>query len=117
MLSIAIGIYTVYILINIYVGVMQIGYLSQAKKGNAVLLAADEFVEAAQYSISKHRLGLVTSIIEFAMFMLWMGFGISWLNTEFLSFSPTVHMIGFVLGFIMINSVVGLPFEIYQKLP
>lgn len=115
MLSIAIGIYTVYILISVYVSVMQIGYLSQAKKGKNVLLNASEFVTAGEYAISKQRLGLVSTIIEFALLVFWMGYGISWLNAEFLSLSPTLHMITFVLSFIIINSLVNMPFEIYQK--
>ena len=115
MLSIAIAIYTIYIFINIYVSVMQIGYLSNAKKGKPVLLGKEEFVQAGEYAISKQRLGLVSTLIEFALLIFWMGYGISWLNTEFISYSPTVHMIVFVLSFIMINSIINLPFDMYQK--
>ena len=115
MLSIAIGIYTVYILVNVYVSVMQIGYLSQAKKGKNVLLEAGEFIKAGEYAISKQRLGLVSTFVEFTLFVFWMGYGILWLNSELLSLSPTWHMISFVLGFIVINSLVNIPFEIYQK--
>ena len=115
MLSIAIGIYTVYILVSVYVSVMQIGYLAQAKKGKNVLLDASEFVKAGEYAISKQRLGLVSTLVEFTLLMFWMGYGISWLNSEFLSFSESWHMIGFVLSFIIINSIVSMPFEIYQK--
>jgi len=114
-LSIAIAIYTIYIFINIYVSVMQIGYLSNAKKGKPVLLGKEEFVQAGEYAISKQRLGLVSTLIEFALLIFWMGYGISWLNTEFISYSPTVHMIVFVLSFIMINSIINLPFDMYQK--
>jgi len=114
-LSIAIGIYTVYILVSIYVSVMQIGYLSQAKKGKNVLLGKSEFVQAGEYAISKERMSLVSSIIEFALLLFWVSYGISWLNAQFLSLEPSWHMIIFVLGFIVINSIVSLPFEIYQK--
>ncbi|HIC43217.1 MAG TPA: M48 family peptidase [Sulfurimonas sp.] len=94
---------------------MQIGYLSNAKKGKPVLLGKEEFVQAGEYAISKQRLGLVSTLIEFALLIFWMGYGISWLNTEFISYSPTVHMIVFVLSFIMINSIINLPFDMYQK--
>jgi len=114
-LSIAIGVYTLYIFINIYVSVMQIGYLSQAKKGKNVLLGVSEFIQAGEYAISKERMSLVSSILEFSVFMFWMGYGISWLDSQFLSLSPTWHMIVFVLGFIVINSLVSLPLEVYQK--
>ena len=94
---------------------MQIGYLSQAKKGKNVLLDKSEFVQAGEYAISKERLKLVSSIVEFSLLLFWIGFGISWFNTQLLSLEPTWHMIAFVLGCIMINAIISLPFEIYQK--
>lgn len=115
MLYIAIGIYTVYILISIYVSVMQIGYLAQAKKGKNVLLGKKEFVQAGEYAISKERMSLVSSVIEFALLLFWLDFGIAWINSVFLSLSSTLHMIVVVLSFIIINSLVSLPFELYQK--
>jgi len=114
-LSIAIGIYTVYILVNVYVSVMQIGFLSQAKKGKNVLLGPSEFIQAGEYAISKERMSLVSSMIEFAILVFWIGLGMKMLNAELLSLSPVLHMIVFVLSFIMINALVSLPFEIYQK--
>ena len=115
MLSLAIGIYTVYILIHIYVSVMQIGYLSQAKLQQSVLLSPTEFVKAGNYAISKERINIISSIVEYAVLLFWMSFGIAWFDAQFLSLSPTLHTIAFVLGFIILNSLVSLPFELYQK--
>lgn len=115
MLSLAIGIYTVYILIHIYVSVMQIGYVSQAKSGENVLLPSDEFVKAGNYAISKERINIVSTIVEFAVMIFWMSFGIAWLDGQFLSLSPIMHTILFVLGFVVLNALVSLPFEVYQK--
>ena len=115
MLTTAIGIYTLYILIHLYVSVMQIGYLSKAKNQSAVLLKPKEFIEAGNYAIAKERMGLLSTIVEYFVFVFWMSLGIQWLDGLFLELSPTVHMIAFVLGFIIIGSVVSLPFEIYQK--
>lgn len=115
MLSLAIGIYTVYILIHIYVSVMQIGYVSQAKSGENVLLPSDEFVKAGNYAISKERINIVSTIVEFAVMIFWMSFGIAWLDGQFLSLSPIMHTILFVLGFVILNALVSLPFEVYQK--
>jgi len=114
-LSIAIGVYTLYIFINIYVSVMQIGYLSQAKKGKNVLLGVSEFIQAGEYAISKERLKLVSSLVELAAFIFWIGYGIAWLDSQFFSLSPTWHMIALVLSFILISSLITLPFELYQK--
>jgi len=114
-LSLAIAIYTVYILVHIYVSVMQIGYLSQAKSQQSVLLSPTEFIKAGNYAISKERMNIISTIVEYAVLLFWMSFGIAWFDAQFLSLSPTLHTIAFVLGFIILNSLVSLPFELYQK--
>lgn len=94
---------------------MQIGYVSQAKSGENVLLPSDEFVKAGNYAISKERINIVSTIVEFAVMIFWMSFGIAWLDGQFLSLSPIMHTILFVLGFVVLNALVSLPFEVYQK--
>lgn len=115
MLTLAIGIYTLYILVRVYVSVMQIGYLSQARLQKAVLLAPEEYLEAGSYAISKERLGLVSTVVEFALFIFWISLGISWLDGLFSALPPLWHTIIFVLGFVVLNSLVSLPFDLYQK--
>ena len=115
MLSLAIGIYTVYILIHIYVSVMQIGYLSQAKSQQNVLLSPTEFIKAGNYAISKERMNIISTIVEYAVLLFWMSFGIAWFDGLFLTLSPTLHTVAFVMGFIVLNSLVSLPFDLYQK--
>ncbi len=115
MLSAAIGVYTLYILVYIYVSIMQIGFLSQAKSQNSVLLGAKEYIEAGKYAIAKERLKIVSTLVEYVLVLFWMSFGIQWFDGLFIELTPTWHMILFVLGFVMINSAVNLPFEWYQK--
>ena len=115
MLSLAIGIYTVYIVVRVYVSVMQIGYISQAKSQESVLLGPKEFKEAGKYAISKERLGLVSTIVEYALLIFWMSFGIAWFDGLFLELSSTLKTIFFVFGFVFLNSLVSLPFDLYQK--
>lgn len=115
MLSIAIGIYTVYILIRIYVSVMQIGFLAQAKNQKAVLLPAKEFIQAGNYAIAKERISILSTIFELVVFVFWISFGISWLDTILVGLSQTWHIIAFVLGFVLLSSLASLPFDLYQK--
>ncbi len=115
MLTVAIGVYTLYTLVHIYVSVMQIGFLSQAKSQQNVLLGVKEFIEAGSYAISKERLKIISSLVEYVLVIFWMGFGIAWFDGLFIQMTPTWHMILFVLGFILINGIVNLPFEWYEK--
>jgi STE24 endopeptidase len=94
---------------------MQIGYVSQAKSQESVLLPSDEFIKAGEYAISKERINIVSTIVEFAVLIFWMSFGIAWLDGQFFSLSPIMHTILFVLGFVLLNALVSLPFEVYQK--
>lgn len=114
MLSIAIFIYSLYILIRIYVSVMQIGYLAQAKNQKAVLLPQKEFIEAGNYAISKERIGILSTLVELVVFIFWVSNGISWLYGATM-LAPTAHTIFFVLSFIVINGLISMPFDIYQK--
>ena len=56
-----VGIYSLYVLISIYVSVMQIGYINQAKRKSAVLLSASEFVKAGNYAVEKEKLSIVNT--------------------------------------------------------
>jgi Zn-dependent protease with chaperone function len=94
---------------------MQIGYVSQAKSKENVLLPSAEFIKAGEYAISKERINIVSTIVEFAVMIFWMSFGIAWLDGQFFSLSPIMHTIFFVLGFVVLNALVSLPFEVYQK--
>ena len=94
---------------------MQIGYVTQAKSKESVLLPSAEFIKAGEYAISKERINIVSTIVEFAVLIFWMSFGIAWLDGQFLSLSPIMHTILFVLGFVVLNALISLPFEVYQK--
>jgi STE24 endopeptidase len=94
---------------------MQIGYLTQAKSKQNVLLEPKEFIQAGNYAISKERIAIVSTLVEYAVLIFWMSMGITWLDGLFFSLSPTLHTVAFVLGFVVLNSLVSMPFELYQK--
>ncbi|NPA59025.1 MAG: M48 family metallopeptidase [Epsilonproteobacteria bacterium] len=115
MLMIIMGIYTLFILVSIYTSVMQIGYIKQAKKGDAVLLKASDFLKAANYSVAKERLSIVNSFVDYLFFVAWMGFGISYLADNLYFENEAMTNIAIVMGFIVINSILSLPFAYYEK--
>ena len=115
MLTTIIGLYTFYVLIRIYVSVMQIGYVNQAKRQSAVLMTAAEFLKAGNYAVAKEKLSMFTTLLDFVVFMAWMSFGISWIEQTFLVFDPALATIYAVLAFILINGLITLPVEYYEK--
>ncbi len=115
MLTAIIGIYTFYVFIKIYVSVMQIGYVNQAKRKNAVLMSSAEFLKAGNYAVAKEKLSMFTTLLDFMLFLVWMSFGIGWIEQTFMVYDETLSTIFAVLGFILINGLIALPVEYYEK--
>ena len=110
------GIYSLYVLITIYVSVMQIGYINQIKRKTPVLLTARDFLKAGNYAVAKEKLSIVNVFVEYLVFILWIAFGISWLHSVFLTTSNEAVMnIEIVMSFVIINSLISLPFSYYEK--
>ena len=115
MLMMIASIYTVYVLILIYASVMQIGFINVAKRKEAVLLSQEEFLKAGSYAIEKERMSILSSLIEYIFFIAWVGFGIATLQSNLFFENESVMNIAIVMSFIVINSVLSLPFSYYEK--
>ncbi len=115
MLMTIVGIYTLYVLISIYVSIMQIGYINQAKVKSAVLLEQSEFYKAGNYAVAKEKMSILSSFVDYLMFIFWIGIGIAFLSENLFFENDAWMNVAIVMGFIVINSVVSLPFSYYEK--
>ncbi|QOY52865.1 M48 family metallopeptidase [Candidatus Sulfurimonas baltica] len=115
MLMMIVGIYTVFVLITIYTSVMQIGYVNKAKRGKAVLLSDADFVKAGDYSVAKEKMSIATAFIDYLLFIMWIGFGIKALESTLLFENEAVMNVAVVMGFLIIGSLISLPFSYYEK--
>ena len=115
MLMTLITLYSLYVLINLYVSTMQIGYISQAKRKTPVLMGASEFVKAGNYAIAKERLSIARTIIDYVAVLAWLSFGLSTLSNALFMQNEALKSVIVVLGFIIINSLISLPFSVYEK--
>ena len=113
MLQILIIAFTLYTLIKIYVSVMQIGYISDAKREDAVLLSPTKYVIAGNYAIKKERITIAESFVEYFLFLFWVYGGFSWLQ-NLTGFSGIWANLLFIFGYLVINFIVTLPFDIYK---
>jgi STE24 endopeptidase len=100
---------------KIYIGVMQIGYINQEKLKTPVLMSADRYLVAGNYAVANGKLGLVTALVEYLMFIWWVFGGFAWLDSIVHIEDNILQAVMFLFGFIVINFIVGLPFELYQK--
>lgn len=110
-----VGIYTLFVLLTMYISVMQIGYVNQAKRGKAVLLSESEFIKAGNYAIAKEKMSIASTFVEYIVFLFWIGFGIKFLESSFSFENEALLSIVVVMSFLVINSLVSLPFGYYEK--
>ena len=110
MIATVIGVYTLYIIIRLYVSVMQIGYINQIKRKGAVLMGEREYLDAANYAVAKEKLGMMETFVEYGLFLIWIGGMMAWLDSALVAQSPLTQTIIAVMGLIVINGLVMLPF-------
>ena len=114
MLEIAIGAYCIYFLVNIYTLFMQVDYVQKAKNQDAVILTPAKYKIAGDYSVENNRLSMASTMYEFVLFFIWISFGLVALDQLTNGFDGWMKAVVFVDLFIIINWVLGLPFELYK---
>lgn len=115
MVMTAIVIVSLFLLARLYVSVMQIGYINQTKRKEAVLMSPGEFLKAGNYSVAKEKLSMVTALIEYLLFFVWIGGGIAWLENVTSAQDGALKSIIMVLGFVLISAILTLPLDWYSK--
>ena len=93
---------------------MQIGYIKDAKSLKPIILDSSKYLEAANYAIEKEKLAICSSFYDFILFILWIGFGLSFLDSLVQIDSFWLKAVVFVDLFIIINWFLTLPFELYS---
>jgi len=93
---------------------MQIGYIKDAKILKPIILDSSKYLEAADYAIEKEKLAIGSSFYDFILFILWIGFGLSYLDSLVQIDSFWIKAVVFVDLFIIINWFLTLPFELYS---
>jgi len=108
------AIFFIYILTKVYISVMEIGYVSDAKQTNAVILTPSNYVKAAEYKIASQRLEIVSSLVEYLAFIFWIGFGLKWLDSLITIDDMALKSVVYILLFGAVGFIFSLPFDIYK---
>jgi len=115
MLETIIIFYSIYTFMKIYIAIMQIGYINEEKRKTPVLMSADKYLVAGNYAVAKGKLELVSTLVDYLMFIWWIFAGFAWLLSLIEVDNSIMQAVLFLFGFIVVNFIVGLPFELYQK--
>lgn len=114
MLEIILALYTIYTFMRIYISVMQIGYINQEKRKDPVLMPKGKYIVAANYAVAKEKLSLIEMFVDYLMFVWWILAGFAFLSSVIQVEGSILQAVLFLFGFMAINFVVGLPFQLYQ---
>jgi len=93
---------------------MQIGFIKNAKNLKPIILDSSKYQEAGNYAIEKEKLAICSSFYDFILFILWIGFGLFYLDSLVQIESFWLKAVVFVDLFIVINWILTLPFELYS---
>jgi STE24 endopeptidase len=93
---------------------MQIGYIDTEKNGQALLMSQEKFQIAGEYAIKKERISILSTLIDYGVFVWWLLFGFAWLSGAIDAVDSVMGAVLFLFGFMAVGFVIGLPFGIYQ---
>ena len=114
MLETIIIFYSIYTFMKLYISVMQIGYINEEKRKTPVLMSADKYLVAGNYAVAKGRVEIVSTFVDYLVFVWWVFAGFAWLSSAIQMEGSMMQAVAFLFGFILVNFIVGLPFELYQ---
>ena len=114
MLEIFVIAYCVYFLFNIYTSFMQVAFVQKAKKLEPIILDESRYIVAANYTIEKEKTSILSTFYDFLIFMMWISFGLSTLDSIITTESFWLKAVLFVNTFIIINWILTLPFDLYS---
>jgi len=115
MLETIIILYSLYTFMKLYISVMQIGYINDEKRKDPVLMSAAKYLVAGNYAVANGKLGIISTFVDYLVFIWWVFTGFAWLSSVVQIDNPLMQAVAFLFGFIIVNYIVGLPFELYQK--
>ena len=115
MLETIIILYSLYTFIKVYISIMQIGYINDEKRKTPVLMSADKYLIAGNYAVANGKVGLISTFVDYFMFIWWVFAGFAWLSSIMQVDNILLEAVLFLFGFITVNYIVGLPFELYSK--
>jgi STE24 endopeptidase len=114
MLETILALYSIYTFMRLYISVMQIGYINEEKRKDPVLMPVGKYMVAANYAVAKDKLSLIETFVDYLMFVWWVLVGFSFLSSVVQIEGTIMQAVLFLFGFIIVNYVVGLPFQLYQ---
>lgn len=106
-----------YVIPTIILDILQLRYVSFYAKKMPVILESNSYKSAAKYAITQRILSIITNIYNFFILIMWLFWGISFLDTYFdtINFSYLAKQWLIAMSFFAINAVLNLPISLINK--
>ncbi|QKF65100.1 M48 family metallopeptidase [Campylobacter corcagiensis] len=115
MLCVLITAFLLYSLVQIYLEILELNFIKTEAKNKAVVLDESEYKKAAAIGIENHKFKAFSVVYDFFVVVFWLGFGLKFLYQNIVVNGTVLENLAFVMSFILINSLLSLPLEIYSK--
>ena len=109
------AIYSSYIFLAIALSILQINFIKKRKNQKEFLLSKSEFIKAGEYQEKKEKLAIIERVLDFIMFIFWISFGFSFLDSLIQSDNSILKSVIFLNSFFILGSIISMPLDIYQK--
>lgn len=113
MINILVFVFFIYTLYKIWLSFLEINFVKSQKK--AVVLEEKEFFKAANSVVINQKFSIFIDVFGFIILVFWAYFGTKFLQNVIVFESKIFTDLVFVLGFLIINSIISIPFDIYEK--
>ncbi|WP_027327774.1 M48 family metallopeptidase [Helicobacter pametensis] len=103
---------------SLVLNLLQYRHIQKAMQKEAILLSPKDFVEAGIYALEKLRLAVMQDMMGLIVFVLWIFFGLEWINTLLAHYvrSEITHQVLIVFSFLFLSQILSIPFKYYQEM-
>lgn len=115
MIVFLIFLFALYTLYKVFLSALQIKFVAQKSNQKAVVLDENDYKKAASVAIANEKFSLASNIFNFVLLIFWSIGGASLLQRCFEFESDILNDTLFCVAFLVINSLLNLPFGIYES--
>ena len=108
------GVYFFYVAVKATLAILQINFIRAEAKKPAVVLEQGEYESAAAAAITNQKFEIASLLYHAAIFVMWACWGLGEMYESAYKTGELRDHIVFVMGFLIISSLLELPLNIYE---
>ena len=108
------GVYFFYVAVKATLAILQINFIRAEAKKPAVVLEQGEYESAAAAAITNQKFEIASLLYHAAIFVMWACWGLGEMYESAYKTEELRDHIVFVMGFLIISSLLELPLNIYE---